>query len=69
MTGHLPSEPIMRAKNPCMLLGISFPYFIARLLTPRCASRGLILTFGDTARLVEGEDTTIEGGKREGNDK
>ncbi len=30
---------------------------------------GLILTFGDTARLVEGEDTTIEGGKREGNDK
>ncbi len=29
----------------------------------------LILTFGDTARLVEGEDTTIEGGKREGNDK
>ena len=40
MTGHLPSEPIMRAKNLCLLLVISFPYFITRLLTPRCASRG-----------------------------
>src|SRR4249920_2279209 len=25
-TGHLPSEPIMRAKNLCLLLVISFPY-------------------------------------------
>lgn len=41
MTGHLPSEPIMRAKNLCLLLVISFPYFITRLLPPRCASRGL----------------------------
>ncbi len=40
LTGHLPSEPIMRAKNLCLLLVISFPYFITRLLTPRCASRG-----------------------------
>jgi len=28
MTGHLPSEPIMRAKDPCLLLVISFPYFL-----------------------------------------
>jgi hypothetical protein len=41
MMGHLPSEPLMRAKNPCLLLPVSFPYFIARLLTPRCASRGV----------------------------
>src|SRR5712692_8836604 len=40
LTGHLPSEPIMRAKNLCLLLAISFPSFITRLLTPRCASRG-----------------------------
>ena len=32
----------MRAKNLCLLLVISFPYFITRLLTPRCASRGMI---------------------------
>ena len=31
---------IMRAKNLCLLLVIFSPYFIARLLTPRCASRG-----------------------------
>jgi hypothetical protein len=30
----------MRAKNLCLLVVISFPYFITRLLTPRCASRG-----------------------------
>src|SRR6266702_1696587 len=45
LTGHLPSEPIMRAKNLCLLLVISFPYFITRLLTPRCASRGMILDY------------------------
>jgi hypothetical protein len=43
MTGHLPSEPIMRAKHLCLLLVISFPYFITRLLTARCASRGMNL--------------------------
>ncbi len=31
----------MRAKNLCLLVVISFPYFITRLLTPRCASRGV----------------------------
>ena len=46
MTDHFPSEPIMRAKNLCLLLVISFPYFITRLLTPRCASRGLMATLG-----------------------
>src|SRR5438094_6999802 len=45
MTGPLPSEPIMRAKNLCLLLVISFPYFISRLLTPRCASRGCMTIF------------------------
>ncbi len=38
--GHLPSEPLMRTKNPCLLLAVSFLYFIACLLTTRCASRG-----------------------------
>jgi hypothetical protein len=42
VTGHLPSEPIMRAKNLCLLFVISFPYFITRLLTARCASRGIL---------------------------
>ncbi len=51
MTGHLPSEPIMRVKNLCLLLAISFPSFITRLLTPRCASRGLIRDLGE-ARLL-----------------
>src|SRR6202011_2031879 len=41
--GHLPSEPLMRAKNPCLLLAVSLLYSIARLLPARCASRGEFL--------------------------
>jgi len=58
MTHYFP----IRGLSFLLLPAISF-------LSARCASRGLILTFGDTARLVEGEDTTVEGGKREGNEK
>ena len=43
MTCHLPSEPIMRAKNRYLVSAISFHYFIASLLTARCASRGMSL--------------------------
>ena len=52
MTGHLPSESIMRAKNLCLPFVIPFPYFIVRLLTPRCASRGLTLRFGECCLLA-----------------
>ena len=43
---HLPSEPLMRAKNPCLLLAVSFLHFIVRLLTTRCASRGITEDLG-----------------------
>ena len=37
--GLLPSEPVMRGKNPCRLE--QSPLFIAHLFTPRCTSRGM----------------------------
>ena len=39
ITGLLPSEPVMRGKNPCRLE--QSPLFIAHLFTLRCASRGM----------------------------
>ena len=45
MKCHLPSELIMRAKNPCLLFEppvsfLSLSLFTARLLSARCTSRG-----------------------------
>src|SRR5436309_2492585 len=54
MKCHLPSELIMRAKNPCLLFEppvsfLSLSLFTARLLSARCTSRGMIRQLGQRA--------------------
>lgn len=50
----------MRAKNLCLPLVISFPYFIARLLTPRCASRGQIHSSGQNRLTLQGNYQVVQ---------
>jgi len=40
MTGHLPVSADHEGQEPLSAFHNLFPYFIARLLTARCASRG-----------------------------